>query len=233
MLGGRPVRLLLEGVHRADVRVPGQRLAALQVAVAGVRGGRDDAEGDEDVGRLLRDGEPLLQRGLERLDGVHDLVGRHHGDDRLGVAGGEHRRGPGDRVEGVATLGLAEDVLRRHLGQVGRDGVRVVPAGAHEDVRGGHQALDALVRQPQQALAADDLEQLLRHVLPGERPEPFAGTAGDDQHVPHGQQARGNAGAGAKARRTLRRARGLGTLRWCRRSPSSSPAASGPTAAPR
>ena len=55
--------------------------------------------------------KPSLERGLEGRDRVHDLVGGHHRDDGVRVAGREHGGGPGDRVERVATLGLAEDVL--------------------------------------------------------------------------------------------------------------------------
>ena len=55
----------------------------------------------------------------------------------------------------------------------------------------GTRPCDPLVREAQQALAADHLEQLLGHVLARQRPQPFAGPAGHDQHITHGRKARG------------------------------------------
>ena len=84
----------------------------------------------------------------------------------------------------------------------------VVGAGADQHPLGRHEPVQPLVGDPQQALAADHLEQLLGHVLPGQRPQPLSGASGHDQHVTHGAQ-----GNGERRPRRVRMTR-LRPVRW-------------------
>lgn len=157
----------------------------MQVAVAGVRGRRHHAEGDQRVLVGLGDLEAFPQRPLESRGRPHDLVGgddRHH---RIGVGGGQHGCGPRDRVQRVPTLRLTQDVLRRQLRQFLGHHVRIVGPGAHPHLVRANQAVQPVVRQSQQALPAENTKQLLGHVLARQRPQSLSGAAGHDEHVTH------------------------------------------------
>ncbi|MPM46169.1 hypothetical protein SDC9_92867 [bioreactor metagenome] len=155
----------------------------MQVAVAGVGTGGDHTEGDEGPGPGLDDvvgpGEALP----EDLHRAHDLVGGHDCDERLRIPVGQHRRRPGDRIERIAADGLAEDVRRVDLRQLRLDDVPVRGTRADPDTVGAHDRLHPLVGEPQQALVPHEMEQLLRHPLAGQRPQPRPRSAGNDHDV--------------------------------------------------
>ena len=182
-LAGRLLREV-EHVVRAGEVVEG--LAAVQVAVAGVRAGRHDTQGDQRGGVRFCDGEGGLQAGCEHVDGFDHLVGGDLGDDGFRVLQGQHGRRPGDGVQGVPADRLAQDVGCRQLGQVGGNGVGVGGPGHHQHALGGDGGQRSLEGQPQQALAVDQRQQLLGGALTGQGPQPGAGTTGHDHYVAHG-----------------------------------------------
>ncbi len=89
-----------------------ERLAALDVAVAGLGPGRLDAEGDEG-GRVGVDHrERGLDGGVERLVGADDVVGRQDDHRAVGVLLGDDRRRQADARGGVARARFGHDVRR-------------------------------------------------------------------------------------------------------------------------
>ena len=77
----------------------------MDVAVAGGRGRRRDAEGDQGVGELV--GELLggVDGPAELLDRLDDVVGRHDDDGRVRVLAGDEGGPEADARGGVAAHG--------------------------------------------------------------------------------------------------------------------------------
>ena len=109
-LGGLAVRLLDEAIDAEHAVTAGQRLAALDVAVAGVGAGRLDAERDQPA--FLRGGQAAHDGAMEVGGRGDDVVGRLDQHQRVGVARQQPQGGGGDRGTGVARLGLEQDGLR-------------------------------------------------------------------------------------------------------------------------
>ena len=112
------------------------------------------------------------------------MVGGQDGDD--GVFAAQALRQPAGRGHGggrVAAAGLAHDVGTRQVG-------KLAARGGHERVRrddeyplGRHQAGETVHRLPDERLAAEDREELLRPIGRRKRPEAFAAAAGKDDRV--------------------------------------------------
>ena len=103
------VRLLdeaVDGEHAFDAL---DRLAALDVAVAGIGVARLDAEGDQSAG--LRRGEPAHDGTVEVDQRGDDVVGRLHEHQGIGVACQKPQGGRSDRRPGVAGERLEQDGL--------------------------------------------------------------------------------------------------------------------------
>ena len=109
--GGVAVRLLDEALDLVAVIHARQRLAAADVAVAGLGRGRDHAEGRQRT--ALDQRGRALDRHAEGIVVLDHVVGRQHQHHRLRILGqqvarrGRHRRG------GVAADRLEQDALRR------------------------------------------------------------------------------------------------------------------------
>ena len=182
-LGRAGIRLLDEARHRIAVAAVGDLLAAADVAVAGFRRLRHDAEG----GQLA-----LPHQGHGALDGVAEggavfdhVVGRQHQHQRFRidalevVGGGRHRR------SGVAADRLEQDAERRdaNLAQLlGHHETVVVTAdhqGRHHSRPAGH-ALRGLL---QHGLVGDQRQELLGQYRTRQRPQAGAGAAGEDDWI--------------------------------------------------
>jgi hypothetical protein len=139
----------------------------------------------------LRERERLLEgfdEGVQRFD---ELIGGELGDDGVRIAARQDGGGPGDGVERVAPLRLAEQVRARQFGQVGGDVVQVGGAGHDQDAFVGDEPLGTLEGQPQQAAPIDELQQLLGGAFAGQRPQAGPRAARHDHDVAHrGQGSR-------------------------------------------
>ena len=186
------VRLLLELAQHVHVVVAVDDLAAPQIAQPGLRAGRHHPEGDQRLGLLLGDLERPLHRRPEPVDRVHQMIRTEHvATNRVGVAPGEHGRRPGHGVERVAALGFrpaGSPPTARASSPLTTS--RVVRPRAHQDLVVGHQSGDPFVGQSEQALPAEQPQQLLGHPLPRQRPQPLSRSAGHDHDVAHADQGR-------------------------------------------
>ena len=124
-----------------------RRFAKFQVAVAGGRAGRRNAEGHQRLGMLLDQRIARADDRLEPIDRLDDVVGGEDADDRLGIAPGEHGGAEPDGVERVAPARLAEELVRAKLRQrpANRLGVRL--SGADEAPLGRQQPFEPLERR--------------------------------------------------------------------------------------
>ena len=112
-----PVGLLHEGLDDEGVIEARQRVAAADVAVAGVRPGRRDAEQHEPArrGHLARPSHG----GDEARLVLDDVVGGHQHQDALGIVCGHQKRGDSGCRGGVAGHRLEHDGLGHHAGALG------------------------------------------------------------------------------------------------------------------
>ncbi len=182
-LGGGGVRLLDEARHLVAVAAVGDLFAAADVAVAGFRGLRHDAEGGQ--GALRHQADGALDRVAEGGAVLDDVVGRQHQHDRfrvdrLQVVGRRgHRRG------GVAADRLEQDAERRHadLAQLFGHHEAVIIA-AHDQRRhhsrpAGHPQRSFLQHGP----VRHQGQQLLGQHGARERPQAGTGAAGEDDWI--------------------------------------------------
>ncbi len=105
------VGLLGEALDRVGAPLkPGSAAALLDVAVAGMRFRRLDAEQHEPAGRgdLGSAPDPLDEPRLV----LHDVVGRHDREHGVGVVLERNERGDGDGRGGVAADRLEDDGAR-------------------------------------------------------------------------------------------------------------------------
>jgi hypothetical protein len=113
-LRGRGVRLLQEAGNRKGAVISLQLVAALDVAVAGLRRGRMHAEGDDPPGP--RRGGGGLQR-LQQGRGVGDhVVSRQHPQHRVRLLLRHQQGGGGDGGGGVAANRLQHHACIAHPG---------------------------------------------------------------------------------------------------------------------
>ncbi len=183
--GRGTVGLFEEGIDREATGLASQRGAAADVAIAGVRPGRRDAEENE-LARC-RDGGRPLQGADERLGVLHHVVGRHHGNDRVGGFAQRGQRGDSHRGGGVPRDRLEDDCLglqgctRQLLAH--QEAVVVV---ADNDRRGERGVVDtAQGGAEQRALPIEEADELLGIHRPRQRPQTRAGAAGQDHGNDH------------------------------------------------
>ena len=173
--GGGGIRLLDEAFNRVHA-VLADRVSRKDVAVAGLRLGRLDAEGDDASG--LGGCAPGEAGGAKFRRIENDVVGgqrQHHG---LRVALERHRGRGGDRRPRISPQRLDHDrCLDADLfGLAAREEVEI--RSGDDDGRGEHR-----IAHPQQGLLigrpiADQRQELLGQGVAGDRPEPRSGAAG-------------------------------------------------------
>ena len=159
--------------------------SAFDVTEAGRGMGRGDREGHES-GRILFDqtesGIKSVGEDRFRFDQV---IGGEHGEDRIGIRGGEHRGGEADRVEGVAAARLSQNSLVIDRGDGGSNLISKAFAGADPSSVGLDHVSQSITGDFEEASAVDQGDQLLGALSAADGPEPGAGTAGHDHCVSH------------------------------------------------
>lgn len=157
-------------------------VAELEVAEAGGRIDRVDGEGDEGVPGG-GDGEGLRQLPRVGLPVVDQRVGRGDGDDGPGIlrAGQRGRQGAGGG--GVPLLGLGLDLVGREEREDAAGLVELVLVREDEDPLLRDDGLGAADGLLQQRRFAEEGDEVLRLVLPADRPETLASSPGEDADV--------------------------------------------------
>lgn len=183
--GGSPVGFLFERAGLVAVGAALDGVADVQIPVVRAGLGGFDAEGDQRVGLLGDEFAPDLEPLEEQVLGFDDLVGGDDGHDGFGVPLGDDRGGQTDGGEGVAAFGFADDLVVVDLGKRFADGFAELFTGADEAAFGGHEVVEAIGGEAEQALALVQRDELLGSAAGGERPEPRAGASGHDQCVLH------------------------------------------------
>ena len=200
-------RLFEEALGAAYPIRSGQRCSGMDVAVAGLRPGGRDAEGQE----LARPGDRqrLLDRPMQGRGLAHQMIRRahpKHGIRGEALAGVERRER--DRSRGIAPARLEQAVrpeLRGDLGQLAAD-QEIVRAGADGDeVLGGGAGEHASRGLAQQGLAADQRRERFRQGGTADRPQAGACTA-QENHWHEWRCAGHSHTSVAKLHKLLRRA---------------------------
>jgi len=168
-----------------DERVAVDRFTELEVAVAGGRLSRRDAEGHQRVLLVLGQGKALLHDRSELILGGDQVVGGEHGDHRGGVQLADHRGGQRYGVERVAAHRLGDVVRLGKARQRFEHRGLVTRAGTDVPLLGRDQALEPLERNLQQRPAGDEGNQLFGLFRTAHRPQPRARTARHNQCVSH------------------------------------------------
>ena len=198
--GSRGSVRLLHKLHGGQcLAEPFQRLAHLDVAVArgGVRG--PNAERHQCGGQRLGDPKTQVHALPKHVDRLDQMVGREHGDHRLGVLlAGNHRR-QAHRRQRVAPLRLAKDLLvakARH-GPANRPAVLLTRRD--QPTLGIDQVVEPIRRNLQKRLAPDQPDQLLGKTVARHRPKPSPGTARKNHSVSHSRSTTGVHHAGNRS----------------------------------
>lgn len=159
-----------------------QRLAAAEVAVAGLGAVGHDAEGHQrTLGcRLGADRDRMLESDLFG----DDVVGRHHQQDRIALLH-RNQRGQSERRRGVASHRLEYDLWRTYadLAELFGDDEAILLVGDDQRTRVDLAAGEVLQAQRgllQQRALAGKGEELLGIALARRRPQSGAGAAGED-----------------------------------------------------
>ena len=183
---GAEVRLFDEARDLAEAgrgTGTGEGRAEFDVAVAGGRARRGDADEAEDVAPGADAGRGGERRAEARRVG-NQVVGRE--DAERGVrtpAAVDERRRERARRGGVAPLGLAEHAVGpEHRKRLPRGGHEVA-RGDDEDARGRDEPAKAVHGVADERLAAEKVHELLGTGGAAERPEPLAAAAGEDDGV--------------------------------------------------
>ncbi len=177
----RPVR------QRASPLELRQRLGCADVAVARLGTSGVDADGDDVA--VLGSGDRCVDRVCPHVPVFEQVVAGKHHHDRVGVLGGERRRGKRDRGRRVlgqrlldvadrmqCGIGLGREVVAKLVEEplVGGDHHRGAPLGKRED---------PMHRLRDERLGPKHREQLLGIELARQGPEALAATAGEDDGV--------------------------------------------------
>jgi hypothetical protein len=178
-LGGLAVGLLDEGGDAADAIEAGERLARPNVAEAGGRLARADAE-DDDLAVCRR---PAGERrgGAEAGEVADQVVGSEHEDGRLRIAARDEDGSGGDRGGGVARLRLQDEIgLDIGIAQGLGDQEAVVAVGDDHRRREERGVGDALQGAGEGRAAIDQRQEGLRRDVVGGGPQTRAGAAAHD-----------------------------------------------------
>jgi hypothetical protein len=157
------IRFFVESLHMEGPR-DAQRVAAMNVAQAGVAIGGDDSEGDQRLGAIgdnLEGGSEALLESRNRFDDVIGGNDRSHG---IGIAFFQHGRGKTNGVGGVAADRLAQEIFFGHFLEVAEYGGGMGLPGADENTLRRQQAAKAFVAELQESFSVDDGEELLGHI---------------------------------------------------------------------
>ena len=176
LLGALAVGLLHEAARA--VHALGDRIAHLDVAVAGLGAVRADPDGD-DVAAARRLRRERQDRRVLVLVGDVVIGGEHHADG-VGIDARDPRGGPPDAGRRVAPDRLGEDVLRRE--REIRPRGRGEALGRHDEhVLFGDRLRHAPNgRREERLVTAGERQELLGSIGARERPEAGAGSTGHD-----------------------------------------------------
>ena len=189
--GLRRRRLLHEALDPAAVVADPGGAGRLDVSVPGLGVGGGHPEGHEVPGRGLQHGRP--HRAREPALVADDVVGREHQQDGVLARVAAHQRR--QRRRGDGRRGVSSHRLQQHGRGVHADGLELF--GHHEAVGlvAHHDGRPQLVERGQtpgggleQGVLVHQRDELLRMELTGQRPEPGAGAAREDdgeQDVAH------------------------------------------------
>ena len=134
---------------------------------------------------LFRQPETVLDDLPELPGWLDDMIGSEYRDDCLRIASGDHRGAKPDSVQGVARRWLAEEPVEGESRHGGGDGRGVLRSCADIPLLDRDKAFQAFEGKLQQALAANEWNQLLGQRATAHRPQARPGTTGDDQGVSH------------------------------------------------
>jgi len=181
--GGRGgVGLFDEALDQRNLAGGVQRLPDLDVAVAGGRMRRHDAQRDQVP--ALRAAHGLPQGRDEALIVADEVIGWQDERHLVRLATGEDRREPGGN-RGGARQRLPQHVVRRQLGELLLGGAHMCLARDDVDVVRLQQRAEPSHGLLQQARLAGQREELLGRSATGERPETGPRPPGHD-HREHG-----------------------------------------------
>src|SRR5471030_3204104 len=181
-LGRGAVRLLDEALD-LEAGCGRRGGAALDVAIAGFRRRRHDAEGGQRAvgGHHGR----VCYRLVERVDILDHVVGRQHQHHGVGVDGLDEVGGGGDGGRRVAPHRFEQDTKRCNADftQLLGDHEAVFIAADHQGLHQARPAGQALRRVLQHGHVAYDGQQLLRQDRARQRPQTGAGTTRQDDWI--------------------------------------------------
>ncbi len=160
-----------------------QERSALDVAVAGLGAIGGDAEGHQRAGIVIDDRDRGPYRRPECLDGLDDVVGRHHDHGPIPILARDDARGQPHAWGRVAWAGLGDDVGGRQVGELGPRRLGLVRPGDDHDAVGGHQVLDPRHGLLEHRRLARQTQQLFGPVAAALGPEPGAAAARHDDRV--------------------------------------------------
>ena len=144
-----------------------------------------DAEGDQGVGAALDQFKALGDDPLKLGPGFDEMVGREDADHGLGILGGQHGRAQAHRVERIAAHRLAEELRALQAGKRRQDRLPMLLSGTDIAIPGGDHPFEPLEGDRQQALAAEERNQLLGQLGTAHGPQPRARPARDNQCITH------------------------------------------------
>ena len=177
------IRLLDEAVDGKDAFYAVDRLAALDVAIAGLGAARLDAERDQPAG--LRRGDAAHDCAMEVGQRGDDVVRGLDQHQRVGIARQEPQGGGGDRRRGVAALRLEQDGLGldADLLQLVVDQEPVILVADQHWCGKADVTQSACRRVLKHGPFGRELEKLLGVRSARQRPQPRAGAAGKDDRM--------------------------------------------------
>ncbi len=101
------------------------------------------------------------------------MIGRKDEKNRAGIAPGSMEGGDGNGRSGLALDGFKDDIgLNADLHQLLRDNETNVVAGDDDGRLKNVRGYDALKRSLKCGMVIQQVNELLRHAIPGSRPEP-------------------------------------------------------------
>ena len=165
--------------------MPGQRRAALDIAIAGLRPTRGNAEGDQPPGRGRR--QRGSDRGEEAVGRADVVIGGQHQQQRFRIALAENEGGGGGGRRGVAADRLEHDRLGldRQVAQLLGDQEAMILVADQQRRGEAGRIADPLHRRLQQADIGDQRHDLLRIGGTRQRPQPRAGAARENHRMDH------------------------------------------------